>query len=595
MDESNVSLDDTSVHYVDCAETALGMMRWLGTTSKLAIDTETTGLERSATVRIAQIADGQQAWVIPIELPGSWGGLLQEVLTKFEGEFIFHNAPFDLRCLENTLGRLPTLQPHRVHDTMFQARVLEPTKSAALKRLSTRHVDSRAAIMQGQLDEALSGGGHTWATVPLTFEPYWFYAGIDAILTWRVDEILRPSLGPAYAAYELERYTIHVTRKMEQHGAFIDRETTQSNYTQLMEYVKTCGDWCQESYGVGAGKNLEVIAFLEAQGYAFDKTTKLGAKALDRDVLESIDHPLAQVVLRRRQAQKICSTYLRHFLEDVDEGGRLHPSINSCQAKTSRMSMSEPNLQNLPRKQGDNPVGYLARYCIVPAEGYTLLMCDFDQVEFRIFSSLAPGDELVRAFDSDDVFSEMSRQLYHDDTITKADPRRQTTKSSVYTRLFGGGDEKFALVTGLPIADAKQFTGLMNLRFPGLRQLQQQIISEGRARHQAEGEAYVRSNLTQRPFIIDDASYYKLVNYKIQGMAAEVLKYKLLELDAAGLTEFLVCPVHDEVIAEAPDDMVREVAMKMHEVMNDDQLFRVPITASVSHGQSWGAKEDYAL
>jgi DNA polymerase-1 len=85
------------------------------------------------------------------------------------------------------------------------------------------------------------------------------------------------------------------------------------------------------------------------------------------------------------------------------------------------------------------------------------------------------------------------------------------------------------------------------------------------------------------------------VNYTIQGMSAEILKIKMLQLHAAGLGEYMVLPIHDEIMLDVPDYMIHEVAQIMGEIMNDDTLISIPLTAGGSIAKRWGEKRDYEL
>src|SRR5690606_42019118 len=84
-------------------------------------------------------------------------------------------------------------------------------------------------------------------------------------------------------------------------------------------------------------------------------------------------------------------------------------------------------------------------------------------------------------------------------------------------------------------------------------------------------------------------------NYITQGGGAEVFKMKILECAQAGLDEYMILPVHDELILDVPGGKVKEVARTLHDIMNDTEMFPVPITASVSIGKRWGQKEDYVF
>ncbi|MBR0406348.1 MAG: hypothetical protein IJI68_14270, partial [Eggerthellaceae bacterium] len=76
------------------------------------------------------------------------------------------------------------------------------------------------------------------------------------------------------------------------------------------------------------------------------------------------------------------------------------------------------------------------------------------------------------------------------------------------------------------------------------------------------------------------------------GLAAEIMKMKLLELDAAGLGDYLVLAVHDEAIADVPDDEVNNAIETMNEIMNDDKLLSIPLTSGGATGKRWAEKKD---
>jgi DNA polymerase-1 len=588
-------LDHVQVHLVENADDAGEAARWLSTRESVALDTETTGLNlRHDRVRLLQLGDPDQAWVFPLDHPRSWGGLALSLLDRYTGRVICHHLKFDYAMLNRDLSL--HIDPTRLEDTMLMARVLEPTRSAALKRLSASMVDSRAAVMDRELANAMNLSGYGWDTVPINFQTYWFYAGVDAILTHRIHDIMVEKLAADQTtAYQLELAAALVCSRMERHGVKIDTQLATKYYGELQQYVEAVARWCVSNYGVSPGSNADVVKVLVEAGHTFIKLTKGGAVCLDKEVLSEVDHPLAHEVLRRRQAQKIASTYLRHFIEDVDDEMRLYPSINTCEAKTSRMSMSGPNFQQLPRASDDNPLSKIVRQCVVPGDGHTLLLCDFDQIEWRLFASLANDPDLQAAFGGDDFFTVICRNVFHDPGIRKSDPRRQTTKNAMYARIYGAGTAKFAWTAGITFDEAEMFTALLDQSYPAIRRLQMGIDAQARQGLTSTGTAYVRSPLTNRRFVIDDDATYKLVNYLFQGTAAEILKMKLIQLEQAGLGDFLVLPVHDEVILEVPDDQLTDVARTVYETMNDASLFAVPLTASCAVGARWGDKQEYTV
>ena len=80
------------------------------------------------------------------------------------------------------------------------------------------------------------------------------------------------------------------------------------------------------------------------------------------------------------------------------------------------------------------------------------------------------------------------------------------------------------------------------------------------------------------------------MNFAVQSLAADVFKASLIKLEEAGLGPSLLLPVHDEVIAQAPNAEAEQVAQEIAATMSD-VLGAVPIQAdSEIVGTNWGAK-----
>lgn len=596
---AGLSLDGVRVHLVDSVDVAYECKRWLSTLDRVAVDTESTGLDKDVDkARLVQFGDARQAYAIPIEHPG-WSALVIELMTRFEGRFIAHNLTFDHAMLMNALN--VGFPEDRSDDTRLKAHVVESTGSLALKNLAKRHVDPRAGMLQDDLSDVMAKSGWTWATIPLDYEPYWSYGALDTVLTYQLDDYLTPLIErEAPASYDLELAVAWVCERMERRGVLIDREYTRSFADELSTYMEEAEAWCSAMYGVYPGSNRDVITRLQRDGVEFTQYTKGGAICLDKDVLAGIDHPLAQTVLGRRQAQKMLSTYLGNYLTMSERDGHIHPSINtvggmgkspfepggSSGVRTGRMSSSNPNIQNVPTR---GRVSKKIRRCFVAAPGRTWVKCDADQIEMRMMAHMSGDARMREAFVSEgDFFVNIARELFHEPDFQKSDPRRQLVKNGGYAKIFGAGIPKFAATAGVSEDVARPFMRAFDAMFADVPRWIRQVERDALARLNDEGEAYVRSPLTNRRHVADAGKLYTLVNYVIQGTAGEVLKQKIVELDQAGLGDYMVFPVHDEVDLEVPDDDLADVLTTLLDVVNDDQLLDVPLTWSADTGPNWG-------
>lgn len=593
-----MSLENVKLRLVDSIDEAYAFKQWLGerhgdNSDVLGLDSETTGLNtRTDVLRLVQIGDEVTGWAIPWQM---WGGVAREALTQWEGSWVLHNAPFDGSFFDREGIKIPH---GKIFDTRPMFHVLDPTFSTALKNLAGKHIDPRAKAMQDDLDDAIGKhGGWTWATVPIEFQKYWSYGALDPVLTKRLFNIAHPKLlaDGSIAAYELEAEVQWIIRQMSHNGAHVDRAFAAMMMEKFSIYCADVAKWVKDKYGVSPGSNPGVIQALQAEGVEFTKLTKGGALSLDKEVLDSIDHPLADTIRTYRQFQKVSSTYLSHIVHEADADDLVHPDINPLGARTSRMSMAHPNLQNLPRSSEHNPAGNTVRNCYTTRYGDDgiLIFCDFDQIEMRGLAHMSGDTGLKQAFISEgDFFVNLARQVFRDDTIEKKDPRRQVTKNVGYGKIYGAGIAKLALTARISQEQAAAAMYAFDASFPGVRAFQNRVQQVALERKKAEGVGYVRSPLTQRRHPADDGKEYALVNYLVQGIAAEIFKMKIIELNNAGLGQFMTLPVHDEIILDVPKDNAPDVLDQLKGIMNDESILSVPITAGIATGTRWGSKQD---
>lgn len=604
-------LDNVTFHLVESYDDVTRCLDWLAelTCERLGFDTETTGLSlETDTVRLVQFGDRFTGWAIELD---RWYGLVEEIVSRWQraGRFVAHNARYDVAMLRKHGIHIPI---HLVDDTMMLAHIVNPTISVGLKQQAATHIDPMASAMQRQLDEVMRSGGYTWATIPIApsgpCSAYWVYAALDPVLTVRLWDHHWPEVERiAPSAYDIELSVGWVADRMERRGVVVDRLYTEDKQREFGELYASLAAQGRDEFGVSLGSADQIVSVLLRDKVNLWKRTSGGAWSLDKEALEGIRHPLVQLLQQYKRVEKLSSTYLRRFLEYSARDGRLHPSINTLGFKerqrsgggefgvvTSRMSMSNPNLQQLPRVDESDPLSIVVRNCIVSSPDSTFVMFDFDQVELRIMAHLTQDPGLFEAFaQPGDFFTYMTQTIYDDPTITKKDPRRSNTKSYVYASNYGSGNERLARTTHQPLAVIEQLAADFKRTYAGVPRHQRNVQREATARFNAEGVAYVTSPLTGRRFIADDPrKLYPLVNFQIQGLAAEIMKVKLLEIDAAGLGDYLVLAVHDEAIMDVPDDEVGDAIDTMGTIMNDDKLLSLPLTSGGATGKRWAEKSE---
>jgi len=585
-------MEGVSLTLVETIDDLLNFKTWLGERREwLAVDVETDGFRWwDGKLRLIQFGDAHTAYAIPWEW---WPKAVTDAMNAYDGRLVGHNFKFDLHWLaQNCKGFTPPWE--RCFDTMIMAHLYEPHLRSGLKEVGKRHVHPNAGAGERTLKHVKAQNGWDWGTVPVDHPAYWGYACIDTILTARLAEKLHPIL-QATRPYmlDLEHQVQAALWRMETRGAQIDREYTAATSDRFSRRVEQFTSWGATNYGINIGSNQQVLSKMIEMGAQFTKTTEKGALALDDEVLLQVIRDgdqalqdLASTVRSSRKLKKLISTYLNKFLELADSDGLLHPSIRQLGARTGRMSVATPSLQNLPRNEE-------VRSCFVPRQGHQLVLSDFDQIEIRLLAHFCQDPGLIAAINdpSVDVHTGAARMIYRDPTIGKSDPRRTTTKSAVFAKVYGAGAAKFALTARITEAAASQFMSDYDETFPRVPNFIGWVQAVARDRQRETGEAFVTTPRGRTETIGRDKEYYKLVNYLIQGTAADVMKTQLVALDAAGLGEFMILPVHDEIILDVPTEMVEEVsAVIQREMPIPAGEYTVPITSDLAVVERWGDK-----
>ena len=606
-DKMTDGLSDVKLHLVDNVEEAANFLSWLGERrphNAIAIDTETGELPGRSRgdalspwhgrLRLVQVGDGQQGWSIPWD---RWSGVFYQGLNTYDGPLVFHNIAFEARWFHiQSDWKLPW---HNAHDTMIMAHIIDPLGVGALKKLAAKYVDAKSVALQDTLDLSLIENGWTWGSVPYNFEPYWSYGALDTILTMRLWEQFYEKCGPSgpyNRAYELEMATRRIVTRMEINGAKIDLKYAKQKYDELLSYAENVRSWGKERYGASITSNQQLAKLFVKLGGEITELTPSGQMSCSKDQLnllyingnEEVKN-LAEAVLAQRKADKLANTYFLNFLEkSVD--GIVHPSVKTLGARTSRMSITDPALQTLPK--GDDVV----RNAFIPKdEDHVIITSDLDQVEFRMFASLSEDPNLINLFHkadatNSDPFTEIGREVYQEPGITKADKRRNLIKSMVYGRLYGAGVAKQALTAGVSESQMRMVSDAFDIRYPGMINFQRSIEDLGMQRLRTEGVGYIRT-WTGRRIPCDEDRVYTLINYLIQGGAAEVFKSNLVKLDQADLTEYLIVPVHDEIVLQAPRKDAEEFMRVVKQCMTTTEGWSVPLTAGIDGPlERWGEK-----
>jgi DNA polymerase-1 len=309
-------------------------------------------------------------------------------------------------------------------------------------------------------------------------------------------------------------------------------------------------------------QNAEVSRALMAAGVALPGRTATGQVSVAKDVLTEVDHEIAHLVLDYRYTHKVRVSYLEKLLEpaldpltgEILPRGTVHPEIKPMEARTGRTSVSNPPMQQLPRD--DKTV----RNAVVPRRpGEVLVSADYGQIEMRMWARLTQDPGLIAAFrtsdeQKQDFFVTVGRDVYGDPSFSKADPRRALIKGVGYGTIYGASVDTLARTAKVEVSAMAPVAAAMKLRYPSMASLGMDMVSA------RDGGWEVTAPSGRRIRVRDRNEARKLPNYLVQGESAVILKRALVLADAAGLGDYLVLPVHDEIVMSVPEREAEEAA-----------------------------------
>ena len=573
--------------YVDSLDDMLDLREWFGHQPYVAMDTETSGLNvhaRDFRVRLVQFGNKTDAWVMDGE---NWKGFVKDILRDYQGRIIGHNlGGYDSAALRAVGIMLPW---EKVDDTLIAMRLAEPHRNAGLKDVTARLISSKAADSQQQLHTAMKKHKWDWDTVPHDLPEYRFYAGMDVILNSRLYEHEICQRGLNSPVYEMEMDVRAICSEMEWGGMRVDVPFSLETAERLRREASDLAEWIHSTYGFSISSNDQLGRWLLGQGVRLSVMTAGNAPSVSKDALEQARYSatgeaadVMDAVLRSRKITKMAGSYFDNFV-NMSTDGLLHPQIQTLQARTGRMSITKPAMQTLPRVSDGDPDARLVRQAIIPREeDHLIISSDFSQIELRVIASLSEDPGLIEAFrEADetggDIFVSAMRLVYGDPSLTKSDNRRSLIKNTFYGSAYGAGVAKMAQTAHVSVEEMKAVTDAVFGRFAGMKKYMKTCERES-----VNNDNWITTPFGRRIWVDPDISY-KALNAKVQSYAGDIFKSTMVNLARAGLTEVMMCPVHDEVVFSVPESDVEEVSHIIAEVMPYNDL-AVSVPAEPSPG-----------
>ena len=416
--------------------------------------------------------------------------------------------------------------------------------------------------------------------------------------------VLREALerdGSAQLMDQMEMPLVGVLARMERMGLAVDPEVLAAQSRELGADIEES----RQKIFAAAGREFNVDSPMQLSGVLFDdlglptaglKKTQRGYYSTNAKVLEDLarTNDVVAEVLAYREKAKIKSTYLDALPELIAGDGRIHTSLNQTVTATSRLSSSNPNLQNIPTR---SELGHRVRTAFKVAPGSVFLACDYSQIELRLLAHLSGDEHLIEAFcEGEDFHAETAARVFGVPVSEVTPVMRSRAKAVNFGIVYG--QQAYGLSTSLGIsrAEAQGMIDRYFAAYPGVRRYLDETVAlakrnvwastmYGRKRHVPD---ILARNASLRNFGERTA-----MNHPMQGTAADIIKLAMVAVDARmreeGMTSKLVLQIHDELDFEVPEAELEAMSALVKETMEGVVTLSVPLVAEVSYGEDWAA------
>lgn len=520
----------------------------------IAVDVETISLIDKTIIGIGIANSPNDSFYFPI-YPDRSEFIKQAYKLTTRGDIVkvYHNGNFDIEGLKQ-FGResqLPDPDIWAIGDTNLMANNagLWPDLHTLGRELLN---DTSLFTIPELLAEAREATGKrnvTMLDVPL--EKVALKCCNDVRTTYRLYEAIRQH--PHWNSRVEECYNVDLKltswlKVIASKGFKIDKQTLHAKYNGLMLQLGEYEDWGEER-GINIGSGQQVGQYL-ANDRIVLPLTKSG-KQLDtsEEVLEKINHPMAQTVLEYRRAKKIMSTYIEPYL-DKD---RAYTNFR-LDLSTGRLASFDRNWQNVPPELR----------CIIDPDSGIFSYGDMSQAEMRTFAFITKDPVMAKAYKDNISIHEVTfRGIYPDRVYDKDTHEYTLAKSFNFAMIFNADDSTLAARFKVPYKLAKQIKSDWLALYHEGHQWMLNMINTDFTCNCGCGLAFVEDIFGRKMLLPDLFRGPKHVNtckisYTIQGSVASANKRALLYTMEQDNPDMRL-QVHDEFIVDGDYEFRKEL------------------------------------
>lgn len=393
----------------------------------------------------------------------------------------------------------------------------------------------------------------------------------------------------------LENTVVRVFAMMEYHGILIDKD----KWIKVAEEIKNINiDIIKklDSIIIEESKdNIFLQKFTQVQQDLFSEDirktfinwaspkqkvfilNKLGIKvdSVADKILQNnkTKHPIIKDLIELSKHNKLESSFGMEFLKFINPvTKRIHANVWQI-LSTGRISMSEPNLQQIP---AHSKLGQVIKSCFIPKEGYKFVSADFSGFELRIIAHYSKDPLWVNTFkEGKDLHSVLCAETFNIPIKHVKDPfppkpdisYRFLQKTVNFGLAYGMSKFKLADTAQIPINEADNIIKKFFKKVPLVEKFLNSLAQSGVKNGYIRTDQYYRRirwfpKLNKNDFKSIGEVERASKNSVPQGTNGNVIKLALCNLqdiiDKNNYPVNILLTIHDEILTECREDFTKE-------------------------------------
>jgi DNA polymerase-1 len=597
----NINTTPHTYFLLDSEEKIAALIEKIKEKKWVSFDTETTGVDAllAELVGMSFAVEEGEACFLPVpenkEEAQKTVNLFKDILEDKTILKIGQNIKYDM----NVLKKYHVQIDGPMFDTLIAHYLINPEYRHNLNYLAETYLNYRTV----HIEELIGAKGKNQLNMrQVPVEILVNYASEDADIALKLKNIFEKLIEKnnfSDLLYQIEMPLVPVLADMEEAGVRLDipalKESSLVLSKQLKEIEMAIFELAGKEFNISSPRMVGEILFDQLKIVEKSKKTKSGQYTTSEDVLENLKnkHPIVEKILEYRRVKKLLTTYidaLPALLSPLDR--KVHTTYNQATTATGRLSSTNPNLQNIPIRDGE---GKEIRKAFIPDENSLFLSADYSQIELRIMADLSGDESMIEAFQSgQDIHAATAAKIFNLplDEVTR-DMRRKA-KSANFGIIYGISVFGLGEQLRIPRSEAKELIDGYFATYPQVKIYMDESIAKARK------NGYVETIFHRKRFLPDINSKNAIVrgyaernaiNAPIQGSAADIIKVAMNRIRERFREEKLrskmIMQVHDELnfnVISSELEKVKEIVV--YEMENAAHL-QVPLVADCGFGKNW--------